>query len=168
MPRKKYQSLFGAAPLVWIKDKSPIIVFLTPLFTRGVFLRLLPRSRSVLFQLMLHAYETQNLYIKNETELLCKKLGLSLAELKNGINELSRTPDHVLGRKLIEFIGKNKEFITIPWLNVFVIPIINHARDFYKNTGKFSRLTQEQKEKKLKKGSPLRFDRRKKRFKKSA
>lgn len=171
MPKKNkkinYSFLFGAKPVIWIRKDTPIMALLTPLFTKGVFLMLLPRTRAVFLQLMMHAHENGTPNLKFDPEHLSKKLGFSVAEFNNGVNELSRTRDHILGRMLVEFIGIKNKFILMPWLNSLLLEIENHSKDYYRVAGKFSRLPEKEKAKKRKLGNPLKLNGKNKRLKKS-
>ncbi|MFZ9835418.1 MAG: hypothetical protein ACO3D2_05235 [Holophagaceae bacterium] len=145
--RRRYSGLFSLLkPDCWVRSYPELVVLEVALFKEPFFKTLTIEARTVFIGLLMMCYENCSLIYDHYD--LADYLAINRADFQNSVQELERTYDPYFNRPLVEFYRdeNNLRHLYMPIVDRKIRPKVLQAKDLYRQTGRFSRLTREQKE----------------------
>jgi hypothetical protein len=131
-------------PLCWVKSLSYFVCEID-LFKLDFFLRLSIEARMVYLHLIFKCYQVP--YLEYDPYDITDELRINRADYYNAIQELQRVRDPFYDEPLIKIIPVKNELprLSIPLVNLRILPIVKQGINFYVKFGKFSRLSEDDK-----------------------
>lgn len=132
-------------PQCWVKSLSYFVCEID-LFKLDFFLSLSIEARMVYLHLIFKCY--QDPYPEYDPYDITDELRIDRADYFNAVQELQSVRDPLFDKPLIKIVSVKNELprLSIPLVNLRILPIVKQGINFYVKFGKLSRLPETEKE----------------------
>ena len=146
MTKGRYRRLVPYGnPQCWVKSLSYFVCEID-LFKLDFFLSLSIETRMVYMHLIFKCY--QDPYSEYDPYDITDELRINRADYYNAVQELQSVRDPFFDKPLIKIVSITNELprLSVPLVNLRILPIVKQGINFYVKFGKLSRLPETEKE----------------------
>ena len=146
MTKGRYRRLVPYGnPQCWVKSLSYFVCEID-LFKLDFFLSLSIETRMVYMHLIFKCY--QDPYPEYDSYDITDELRINRADYYNAVQELQSVRDPFFDKPLIKIVSITNQLprLSVPLVNLRILPIVKQGINFYVKFGKLSRLPETEKE----------------------